>query len=364
MKIVVTGANGLIGWHAAARIHALNCAAKFKSKPEPFELVMLDRAGFNTADAVLHFAGVNRAADEVVETQNVNIAQMLADACIASDNKPHIVYANTTHSGMDTPYGRAKKKAGEILSTIGGGFTDMILPHIFGEYARPNYNNVTATFIDSVIKGHRPEINPDGKVALLHVGTAAQAAIDAAVEKKTGQLTPEARLTPVPELYETLKSFHESYTANIFPDLNDPFDVALFNSYRSALYPNYYPSMIKQNTDPRGTLFEAFKGGGGGQAFASWTKPGITRGDHFHVNKIERFLVIQGEAVIRIRKVLSDDVIEFPVTGDAPSFIDMPTLHTHSIENVGDSPLLTLFWSNELFDPKAPDTYADTVLRE
>jgi len=374
MKVVVTGAKGLIGWHATARIHAINCAAKFKALPEPYELVALDRAAFNdnvqltaalkNAKGILHFAGVNRAPDDIIEEANADISNRLVKACRDANVKPHVVYANSRHSANDTPYGRSKKIAGEILSSIGGYFTDLVLPHIFGEHARPNYNNVTATFIEAVINSKTPNINPDGKVALLHAGAAAQAAIDAVIEQKTGQQKPKARLTAVPELYEKLRSFHNNYMANIFPDLRDAFDVALFNSYRSALYPDQFPSIIKLNTDPRGTLFEAFKGGGGGQAFASWTKPGVTRGDHFHINKIERFLVIQGEALIRIRKVLTDEVIEFPVNGDTPSFIDMPTLHTHSIKNIGETPLLTLFWSNELFDPKAPDTYADKVLRE
>ena len=119
---------------------------------------------------------------------------------------------------------------------------------------------------------------------------------------------------------------------------------------------------MKLNTDARGTLFEAVKGGGGGQTFLSTTNPGVTRGDHFHLAKVERFLVVQGEAVIRIRKVLEDTISEYRVSGDAPAPVDMPTLHTHSIENVGEGELLTLFWTHDLFDPANPDTFADKVL--
>ena len=117
------------------------------------------------------------------------------------------------------------------------------------------------------------------------------------------------------------------------------------------------------NTDQRGTLFEAVKGGGGGQTFLSTTQPGITRGDHFHLAKVERFLVVQGEATIRIRKVLDDEIWEYKVSGDAPAPVDMPVLHTHSIENTGDTELLTLFWTHDLFDQSNPDTYADKVLK-
>jgi UDP-2-acetamido-2,6-beta-L-arabino-hexul-4-ose reductase len=371
-RIVITGAKGLIGWHAHARMHAANCAATFKGEPIPFDIVALDHAAFDDdaalqaavdgAQAVLHFAGVNRAPDDMVEAANPAIASRLAKACRITGDKPHIVYANSTHAASDTPYGRSKRIAGEVLSRVGGGYTDMVLPHIFGEGARPRYNNVTATFIEAVIAGETPDINPEGRVALLHAGAAAEAALDAAINRTTGTLRPETHAIAVTDLFELLQQFHANYQANIYPDLGDPFTVALFNSYRAALYPSGFPRPLKLNADARGTLFEAVKGGGGGQTFLSTTQPGITRGDHFHLNKVERFLVVQGEAMIRIRKVLSDEVWEYRVSGDAPAPVDMPTLHTHSIENTGDTELLTLFWTHDLFDPANPDTFADKVL--
>ncbi len=372
-RLVITGAKGLVGWHAHARLHAANCAATFKGEPQPFEVVALDHASFDDdaileaavygAQAVLHFAGVNRAPDDEVEATNPSIASRLAEACKTAGVKPHIVYANSTHAVGDSPYGRSKRIAGEVLSRIGGKYTDMMMPHIFGECARPRYNNVTATFIEAVIAGKRPEINPEGRVSLLHAGAAAQAAIDAVIDRTTGTLRPKARDIAVTDLFAILQQLHTNYEANVYPDLGDPLTVALFNSYRAALYPNGFPRPLKLNIDTRGMLFEAVKGGGGGQAFLSTTKPGVTRGDHFHLNKVERFLVVQGEAVIRIRKVLSDEVWEYRVSGEAPAPVDMPTLHTHSIENVGGAELLTLFWTHDLFDPANPDTFADKVLK-
>lgn len=374
MKFVITGAGGLIGWHAAARLHAENCAARFRRQPIPYEIVCLDHAGFeddmrladalSSADAVLHFAGVNRAEPDVVEAANPAIAMRLAVACRAAAVTPHIVYANSTHAVTDTPYGRSKRITGEILSQVGGPYTDLILPHIFGEGARPRYNNVTATFIEAVINGEAPQIDPAGKVFLLHAGTAAQAAIGAILDGKSAVVTPEPRKTAVPELWDKLTTWHRDYNVNLFPDLRDPFDLALFNSYRAALYPSQFPRALKLNTDARGTLFEAVKGGGGGgQSFASWTEPGVTRGDHFHLHKVERFLVLRGEALIRIRRVLGGPTWEYRVSGEVPAAVDMPTLHTHSIENTGSSPLLTMFWTHEIFDPAKPDTYADPVVQ-
>jgi len=373
VRIVVTGAAGLLGWHAAARLHARICAARYHGETPPVELVTLDRAAFSDpgrlaaaitgAGAVLHFAGINRVSPDDLEAANPAIAEALVAGCRAAGTTPHIVYANTIHAGADNPYGRSKRRAGEILAGLGGAYTDLVLPHIFGEGARPRYNNVTATLIEALLAGEVPEINPEGAVRLLHAGAAAQAAVGAALDGTTGRLEPEARPITVPDLWAKLSEFHESYQANIYPDLSDPFDLALFNSYRAATYPGGWPRPLKLNTDPRGTLFEAVKGGGGGQTFLSWTMPGITRGDHFHLEKVERFLVVEGAAVIRIRRVLGEEVWQFPVSGLRPAPVDMPCLHTHSIENTGGRPLLTLFWTHEMFDPAAPDTYADPVLR-
>lgn len=372
-RIVVTGAAGLLGWHAAARLHARNCAARFRDEPAPFDIVALDRAGFSDpatlrnalagADAVLHFAGVNRGTDAEVEDANPRIAAQLVQRCSEEGATPHIVYANSTHARANTPYGRSKRRAGEMLAASTPRFTDLVLPHIFGEGARPNYNNVTATFIDRVIAGQTPQVNSDGKVDLLHAGAAAQAAIDAALDDTTGTLYPEPQPMAVPQLLARIKEFHAAYENNVFPDLADPFDAALFNSYRAALYPGGFPRPLKLNIDARGMLFEAAKGGGGGQTFLSWTEPGVSRGNHFHLAKVERFVVLEGEAIIRIRRVLGETIWEYRVNGANPMAVDMPTLHTHSIENVGDGRLLTLFWTHDIFDPAAPDTYADPVLR-
>jgi len=373
MKVVVTGAAGLLGWHTSARLHARNCAERFKGGEASLELTPLSRAEFadprvlrmavEGADAVLHFAGVNRGSDTEVSEGNPRIAEALATACREIGVQPHIVYANSTHAAGDTLYGRSKRRAGEVLADCTARFTDFVLPHIFGEGARPDYNNVTATFIDRVIAGSRPDVTPGAQVQLLHAGEAAELAIAAVLQGQLGRIEPAGRPTPVADLLDRISAFHEAYSHNLFPDLSDPFDLALFNSYRAALYPAGFPRALKLHTDPRGTLFEASRSsGGGGQTFLSWTHPGVTRGNHFHLRKVERFLVLEGEAVIRIRRVLDDRLWEYRVTGEEPSPVDMPTLHTHSIENTGDRPLLTLFWTQEIFDPAAPDTYADPVL--
>lgn len=371
IKVIITGAAGLIGWHSWARLHAANCAATFQGHSVPYDIAALDHAGFEDdtkllaalkgAQCVLHFAGVNRAdSDNIIEAANPAIAQRLVDFCARSGVTPTLVYANSTHAATDTPYGRSKRVAYEILSAYSQTH-NLIMPHIFGECARPFYNNVTATLIDQIIQGIEPSINPNGQVHLLHAGEAAALAIAAGITGTAETLTPAGRQMSVPALYEKLFTYHTNYGVNILPDLRDPFDLALFNSYRAATFPNGWPRPLTLHTDERGTLFEVVKGGGGGQSFMSSTLPGVTRGDHFHLNKVERFLVVQGEALIHIRRVGSDVVTSYRVNGDTPMPVDMPTLHTHSIENVGDVPLVTLFWTHEIFDPQNPDTFADKV---
>lgn len=373
MRIAITGAKGLLGWHTAAHLHAINCGATFSGQPAPHELVEISRTTFeNTSalaeslrgvEAVIHFAGVNRGTDEEVEQANPAIARALIQGCIDASVQPAIVYANSTHASTDTPYGRSKRIAGELLTEFAGKFTNLVLPHIFGEGALPYYNNVTATLIDKIHQGETPEINPEGKVSLLHAGEAADIALQAAFNKMHGTINPPSREITVLALYEKLQGFHELYEQNVFPDVTVPLDLQLFNSYRSAGFPAKYPKALKLNKDSRGVLFESSKGGCWSQTFMSTTVPGITRGDHFHIDKVERFLVVRGEAIIRLRKVLGDEVIEFKVSGDEPVAIDMIPLYTHSIENVGKEDLYTLFWTHEMFNPDAPDTYADTVLR-
>ncbi|WLR96201.1 polysaccharide biosynthesis C-terminal domain-containing protein [Shinella sumterensis] len=373
-KMVLTGAAGLLGWHTRVRLHAHNCAARFSGEPEPFDIFALDREGFNDdqtlasaiagADVILHFAGVNRGNPESVEQANKAIAHRLVAACQRVASKPHIVYANSIHAGLDTPYGRSKKAAEEIIRSFDPTFANLLLSHVFGEFARPDYNNVTATFIDRIIHGNESSIAAGGVVHLIHAGQVARDAIEVGLARTSGDIHFQARQINVPELYEKILSFGRDYRGAIIPELHDPFEVQLFNSFRAALFPSRTPNPLHLSTDHRGVLFEAVKTVGGGQTFLSWTEPGGTRGNHFHLQKVERFLVLQGEAKIRIRRVLNSEVHAFDVSGSAPAVVDIPTLHAHSIENTGSGPLLTLFWANEIFDPNSPDTYADPVLAE
>lgn len=374
--VLITGASGLLGYHARAALLASNCASDFAKRPRCYDVIELPRLSesslpqwvhyLGSASLVLHLAGINRAEPDEVEFGNAKIARLLVQALEESGSLAHVVYANTTHAESDTPYGRGKKVANDLLEQwahdVGARYSNMILPHIFGETAKAHYNNVTATLCKQVAAHDSPTIHEGAKVELLHAGAAIDAMLEAFHEGSVGTQRLSGTHISVVDLHELLVRFRTSYQINTYPDLSTEFMAALFNTYRSHEYPKAFPKILDLHKDQRGTLFEAVKGGGGGQTFMSWTDPGIQRGNHFHRFKVERFLVVSGQAEIHIRAVFDDKVETFKVNGDAPSYVDMPTFHTHSIVNVGTEPLLTLFWAHEVFDPEHPDTYAHPVL--
>lgn len=370
MKIVITGANGLLGRHIHLHLRAREAYRD--------ELVLLDRYAFTDdaklADAlrdakwVIHCAGINRDSDERVEYGNRELAERLTQALQGVGASPHLFYANSVQRDRDVPYGRGKQAAHRVMAEWAERhatrYTELVLPHVFGEGGRPHYNSAVHTFCHQLAQGEELAINGAGQLELLHTQDIAAAIIAAFERGQTGELRLEGRKMSVASAAGKLIDMHRSYAGDVIPDLRDPFDLQLFNTLRSFLYPSFYPKTLTLHSDDRGTLFEGVKNRNGGQAFLSTTKPGITRGNHYHFHKVERFLVVKGQAVIRIRRLLDDKVEEFHVSGDAPVYVDMPTLHTHSITNTGDEELLTMFWSHEIFDPENPDTYFEPVLSQ
>lgn len=308
---------------------------------------------------------MNRGEDELVEQTNIALAKELCDALTRCDHKPNLVFSSSTHSLGDTAYGRSKKEASTILGEwargAGSAFANLILPHVFGERGRPFYNSVVSTFCHQLAISETPEIHQDGSLELLHTQDVADLIVSAVEQDLAGDIRPDGVKISVSALLKKLEELSGSYRDGIIPDLRQEIDLQLFNTYRSYLFPAAYPMSLTLHTDDRGSLFEAVKSDHGGQAFMSSTKPGITRGEHFHCSKIERFLVMKGDATIRIRRLFDGHVHEFLVSGENPVYIDMPTLHTHNISNTGDRELLTLFWANEIFDPDRPDTFAEPV---
>lgn len=361
MRVVLTGAGGFLGWHTRLRLHALT----------DHDIVPITRqtwgdlrAALRSVDAVIHVAGVNRGTDSEVEQANLLLAEDVA-AGVADCGRPvRIVYANSIQDGNATAYGHGKGAAREVLAaaaeSVGGHLVDVRLPNLFGEHGRPRYNSFVATFVEAVRDGETPQI-ADRPVGLLHVQAAAQALIDG-LTTGAERIDPEVTTVGVQEVHDLLVEFKRSYDTGEFPDLSSPFRIDLFNTYRAALFPAHYPIRLTPHSDPRGTFVETVRcRGGEGQTSFSTTVAGVTRGEHYHLTKIERFAVISGRARMSLRKMFTDEVIDFEVSGDEPAAVDMPVGWVHNITNTGESTLLTQFWSHELFRPDAPDTFAEKV---
>jgi UDP-2-acetamido-2,6-beta-L-arabino-hexul-4-ose reductase len=175
-------------------------------------------------------------------------------------------------------------------------------------------------------------------------------------------MAPGGRPTTISALLDILTCYRDLYATAEIPDLTDSFNLSLFNTYRSFCFPDHFPVSVPVRSDPRGDLFESVRAHGGRtQVFCSATNPGFTRGEHFHLRKVERFLVLKGTAEIKLRRLFDATVIRFEVSGKNPEIVDMPTMWAHSITNTGSDELFTLFWAHEIFDPERPDTFPEPV---
>ena len=290
---------------------------------------------------------------------------MLVESLGRTGRSPQLIFSSSTQVDTGTAYGDSKRAASEILArwadASGAVLSNVILPHVFGELGKPFYNSVVSTFCHQLANGKTPKVERDSSLSLLHAQDVANLVYGLMESSASAEIRPEGSQITVSELLDTLRELAGMYEQDILPDLSAHLTCRLFNTYRSYLFPKSFPRKLELREDERGMLFEAIKGHSGGQTFLSTTRPGVTRGNHFHIKKVERFLVVEGEAVIRIRKMFDDQIHSFEVSGKIPQYIDMPTLHTHNITNTGSSDLLTMFWANEIFDPNHPDTFSEPV---
>ena len=367
MKVAVTGAGGFLGWHLRVHLraeHGIDAIAISRGDFSSAEALARRLAG---VDVVYHLAGVNRAETEgEMESGNASIAVSLAEALCRLDRPVHVVYGNSIQAELDNAYGRGKREAAGILGgavkEAGGTLANVLLPNIFGEHGRPKYNSFVATFCDVIARGGTPTVTGDRPVPLLHAQDVAAALVEAGSAHETCVHQPDGESHSVKEVLAMLEGFHELYTRGEVPEMTTSFQTNLFNTYRSYVFPAAYPMKASVNADQRGELFETVRSHGrAGQTFVSTTAPGVTRGDHFHIRKFERFFVLQGSAEIALRRVYDDKVVRFRVDGQDRAFVDMPTMWVHNINNVGDDELMTLFWTDQLFDPEKPDTYWEPV---
>jgi UDP-2-acetamido-2,6-beta-L-arabino-hexul-4-ose reductase len=362
MKLGVIGADGFLGWHVRCRAYALGVECVPINRETMADPTELGQA-LHGVDAVIHCAGTNRGTDQEVNDGILDPARRLAEAIQRARHPIRVVYANSTQCRDPSVYGIAKQRAADILGS-GAGLSNVVLPNLFGEHGRPYYNSFVATFCHQLAEGDLARVVRDREVPLLHAQDAARVLIGEA--SMTGDqvidLEPDAERVAVSQVAHLLREFDVVYRTGELPDIADGLRLRLFNTYRSHLFPARYPIPMQPRPDQRGTLVECVRtGSAGGQAFISTTEPGAVRGEHVHLRKFERFLVVSGEVEISLRRLCTDDVIRFRVSGTHPAAVDMPTMWAHKMVNLGDAPATTFFWSNELLRAEDPDTFGCTV---
>ncbi|WP_349899465.1 polysaccharide biosynthesis C-terminal domain-containing protein [Parafrigoribacterium soli] len=359
-EVAMTGANGFLGWHTRAALRESDAEVRPVKVGSGFDLASA-AASISGTSRLLHIAGVNRGSDDEVRDGNAGFADQMAEALRRASEPPAVVvFANSTQATNGSVYGDAKAAAAATLGAaaraVGAEFHDVILPNLFGEHGRPYYNAVTSTFCQLLSEGKVPTVDHDKELTLLHAQDAADLLL--------GEADDEAAYVreTVSGLLGRLGEIASIYRRGEIPDVASKFDRDLFNTYRSYTFPGQAPVRLTRHADSRGSFFEIIRShGGSGQSSFSTTSPSISRGDHFHRRKIERFTVLAGTATITLRRLFTDTLYEFAVTGDEPMAVDMPTMWAHKITNTGSDALFTSFWTNDIFDPSAPDTIAETV---
>ncbi len=374
ITVSITGQTGFVGTHLYNFLRLNKYFEVIDFKDEYFQDQSKLEKIISQCDAVVHLAAMNRHKDDdILFSTNVELVEKLIKACNNTRSTPHILFSSSTQEERDNPYGRSKFKGRELLEKWAkkndANFTGLIIPNVFGSFGIPNYNSVIATFCYKLTHNEIPEIHTDGNLELVYVHKLAEEIINKifkqynSEEKKIERyLVPFQYKAKVTEILTILKSFTEEYLIKgVFPDLSIAFVKDLFNTYRTYIDEDHYPFYYTKNTDERGSFVEIARTSSSGQFSYSTTVSGVTRGNHYHTRKVERFAVIKGEARIQLRKIGTEEVINYDLSGENPSFVDMPIWTTHNIINTGNEELITLFWINEPYNQEDPDTYFETV---
>lgn len=375
-SVGITGQAGFVGNHLYTTL----------TLRDDVELIPFERSFFENpkalsrfvseCDTIVHLAAMNRHEDpNVIYDTNIQLVERLIMACEETQARPHIIFSSSSQELKDNLYGKSKKEGKEKLMEWAkeseGKFTSLTIPNVFGPFGKPNYNSVVATFCHKVAHDEKPTIINDGEVGLIYINDLVKIFIDTIFGNQSttslGNNSFEVDIAPnhyvkVSRILELLNSYRTDYMEKgIFPNLEDHFEKSLFNTFRCYIPESHYPVKFTKHTDPRGSFVEIARTQTSGQFSFSTTVPGITRGNHFHTRKAERFAVISGKARIQLRRIGTDKVINYDLDGEEPAYVDMPIWYTHNITNIGEEELITLFWINEPYDPEDADTYFENV---
>ena len=366
-SILVTGAAGFIGRNL---VEALRRQPGLVVRTLTSDTKALLQQHLCEADVIFHLAGVNRPKTEAEFTDgNAGFTHELCLRLRSLGRAPKIVFSSSTQAAVDNPYGVSKREAEAELqgfaAETGAEVAIYRLRNVFGKWCRPNYNSAVATFCHNIVRGLPIHVSdPNREIDLVYVDDVVAAFVDELGKNSSGVFfrdIPVSKKVTLARLVELIESFQASRHDLVMPDLSDPFARKLYATYLSYLPEVDFAYSLEKRTDERGDLAEFIKSAQFGQVFVSRTKPGISRGNHYHHTKTEKFLVVEGNALIRFRHVERPDVIEYAVSGRDLKVVDIPPGYTHSIENVGSTEMIVLFWASEIFNPQCPDTYALNV---
>lgn len=370
MNVWVTGANGFIGKNLLAQLSKLADCDAWGYAREGADEEKSQRVA--QVDLVFHLAGVNRPeVEDEFYRGNAEFTEQLCDLLAGVGRPVPIVFASSIQAPLDNPYGVSKRRAEEILQAYGektgSAVTIFRLPNVFGKWSLPNYNSVVATFCHNIARDLPITISDaQRELNLVYIDdVVGQFLYEAETIGQVGQIR-FAEVSPVHQvdlgrLAELIQSFRKMRKDLRVPDFSDALMGRLYATYLSYLPTDDFAYDLEQRVDARGSLAEFIKSPTFGQIFVSRTKPGITRGNHFHHTKTEKFLVLEGQALIRFQHIVTGEIVEYAVRGEDYCVVDIPPGYSHAIENVGRGELVTLFWASEIFDPTRPDTYAEVI---
>lgn len=372
IHVGITGQPGFVGTHLYNELGLLSTEiTRIPFEDSFFGNDVQLRAFVKQCDVIVHLAAMNRHPNPgVIYDTNIRLVKQLIAAMEAEEVTPHVLFSSSTQEERDNEYGKSKLEGRTLLEEWaqrnGASFTGMVVPNVYGPFGRPNYNSFIATFCYKLTHGEQPEVLQDGSVRLIYVGNLCQHIIRK-IQSTGHSLIPVIERDEVPydfekkvtEILDLLVDYKELYFDQGFiPSLKNRDEINLFNTFRCYIdHATHFPVKLVQHADPRGVFVETIKLGVGGQVSFSTTVPGITRGNHYHSRKIERFTVMKGKARIQLRRIGTDEILNFYLDGIEPSYVDMPVWYTHNITNIGDEELYTQFWINEWYDPEDGDTY-------
>ena len=365
MVILVTGAKGFIGKNLVAELKNRNYNSVLEYDIDT-DKQLLD-SYCKKADFVFHLAGVNRPENQSEYWEgNYGFTSELLSTLKKHENNCPILVTSSIQAEMSNSYGASKKAAEDLLfeyeNETGSKVLVYRLLNVFGKWCKPNYNSVIATFCYNIANNLPITINNRGTIMnLVYIDDV----VDSLINAMNGNVTINGKLCDLPIVYtstlgeiaDTIYSFKSNREELFIPNMANDLTNKLYSTYLSYLPTNSFKYQLKMNVDCRGSFTEFIKTHDRGQVSVNICKPRVVKGNHWHHSKNEKFLVVAGYGVIRLRKVDTEDIIEYYVSGDKLEVVDIPVGYSHNIENLGDTDLITIMWANECFNPEKPDTY-------